>query len=167
MHKSYSPWLEIAIFVSAVILVVLLGYPQYKEKAEISKRYQVIVSSYSLQAAVENYAAYNDGKFPSDLAEVEKFYTPPANPYSNKPITLKDIQVFAYDLRSETNDSKGDSRNATLKGSPGGLAYGYFIAPADSLPSSYGIVGFDKTGKPLAEKLPSGEIKVFVLSSEE
>ena len=32
-----------------------------------------------------------------------------------------------------------------------------------SLPSAYGILGFDDKGIPLAEKLPSGETKVLVL----
>ncbi|MFA5032104.1 MAG: hypothetical protein WC614_03700 [bacterium] len=167
MKNKYSPYLEIGIFLSACLLVFLLAYPQYKEKIEIKQRYMITVSAYSLQAAVENYAAYNNGRFPKDLSEIEKFYTPPVNSYTQKPITTSDIQVFEYDLRTETSNFSSDGQNASLKGMIGGLAYGYYIAPADSFPSSYGIVGFDNTGKPLADKLPSGEIKVFVLNSEE
>ena len=163
MKKSYSPWLEILIVVLAGVLIWLLGYPQYEENIEINKRYQVRVNMHTLRAAIENYAAYNKGKFPRSSEEFKEFFSTPSNPYSNKSINPKDIIIFQFDSKEEPKEQSPDSKNGRIRGTAGGLAYGYFIAEEDSFPSAYGILGFDTQGRPLAEKLPSGETKVFVL----
>ncbi|MCK4352356.1 hypothetical protein KAW65_03000 [candidate division WOR-3 bacterium] len=158
------PLLEILIGVSICLLIWLLGYPQYKESASISKRYQARVNMYTLRAAIENYAAYNEGKFPVELKDFETFLTCPLNPYTGKPVEKGNIQIFQYDSKEEPKEQSPDSKNGRLHGGPGAMAYGYFIAPGDTLPIAYGVIGFDKSGKPLSEKTPSGKIKLFVLN---
>ena len=163
MKKRHFPWLEVLIGLSACSLLWLLGYPQYEEKASIAKRYQVRVNMYTLAAAIENYAAYNSGHFPTQVADFAEFFTPPINPYTHKPIGKDEIKIFQYDSRDESRDKSVDSKNGRLHGAPGTLAYGYFISPADTFPSAYGIVGFGQDGMPLADRLPSGEVELFIL----
>ncbi|MDI6840641.1 MAG: hypothetical protein QMD71_07330 [bacterium] len=163
MIKKRFPWLEFLIGVSACSLLWLLGYPQYEERATIAKRYQVRVNMYTLAAAIENYAAYNNGKFPTQLADFAEFFAPPINPYTHKPIGKEEIKIFQYESKDEPRAKSIESKNGRLRGAPGTLAYGYFITPEDTLPSAYGIVGFGQDGAPLADRLPSGEIEVFIL----
>ena len=164
MKKSKSsPWLEILIVVLIGALIWILGYPQYEEKDKINKRYQVRVNMYTLRKAIENYAAYNEGKFPNSPQDFKEFYTPPLNPYQKKSINPEDIVIFQYSSKEEPKNQSPDSQNGKIHGPPGGLAYGYFIAEEDTLPCAYGVLGFDDKGVPLAEKLPSGETKILVL----
>lgn len=164
MKKGQLWMLNILIVIAACALVWVLGYPQYQESVRISKRYQVNVNMYTLRAAVENYAAYNEGKFPTQLEDFESFFTYPINPYTNKTLNKANIQIFQYDVRGEAKERSPGSKNGRLRGAPGGLAYGYFIALGEEYPTAYGIVGFDEDGKPLAEKLPSGEVELFLLN---
>lgn len=163
MRKFRFPLVEILIVILAGVLIWLLGYPQYEEKARINQKYQVRVNMYTLRAAIENYAAYNEGRFPREIEEIRTFFEPPINPYKNKKIEVNDIKVFEYDSREGPKQQAPDSKNGRMRGEPGGLAYGYYIWPGDSIPDVYGIIGFDETGKPLAEKLPSGELRVFTI----
>ena len=152
--------LEIGISILTVILVWLIGYPQYIEKEEISKRYRVIVNMYALRAGVEKFAAYNHGKFPKSR---EEFHTPLINPYLNNSINAKDITIFRYSSKEETKNNAYNSKNGRMCGKPGALGYGYFICPEDTLACAYGIIGFDNYGIPFVEKLPSGKIQVLVI----
>lgn len=166
MKKLHLPWLEAIILILAVILVGILAYPQYQERDKINKRYRVVVNMHTLQLAIENYAAFNLGKFPTTPEEFKKFFTPPINPYQDKFITAEDVLIFQYDKEEEYKNQSSDSQNGRIHGEPGGLAYGYFIPEHDSIPSVYGILGFDETGATLSEKLPSGATKVLVLYYE-
>jgi len=157
------PKLELLIGIAACVLIWLLGYPQYREKVTMSKLYHVKVNAYTLRAAIEKYAAYNEGNFPVKVEEFGEFFTPLVNPYTNKPVTGSEIKVFQYDSRGESKEQSPTSENGRLRGAPGTLAYGVFIGPGDEYPSAYGIVGFGQDNTPIAEKLPSGEVKLFVL----
>lgn len=164
MRRSRFPVLELSILILVGALVWLLAYPQYKEQEEINKRYRVMVNMYTLRAAVENYAAYNEGKFPKLPEEFKPFFTPlPTNPYKNKLIDAENVVLFRYNTRDEPKESSPTSRNSRMCGDPGGLGYGYYIAAGDTVPSAYGIIGFDEKGLPLAEKRPSGEVHIFVI----
>lgn len=163
MKKFRLPVLEIVIVILAATLIWLLGYPQYKERDEISKRYRVMVNMYTLRAAIENYAAYNGGKFPKSPEDFKPFFIPPTNPYQNKLINAEDVLIFQYSAKDEPKETSVDSRNGRICGDPGGLAYGYYTNPGDTIPNAYGILGFDKNGVPLAEKQPSGRTQVFVI----
>jgi Tfp pilus assembly protein PilE len=163
MREFRFPWLELSIVILVGVLIYVLGYPQYKEMEEINKRYQVLVNMYTLRAAIENYAAYNEGKFPQKYEEFAKFFIPPKNPYKGEVIEAQDIKIFKYNEKDEHKAQTLDSKNGRMRGEPGGLGYGYFISPTDTTVVAYGIIGFDKNGQPLAEKLPSGKTKVYVL----
>ncbi len=163
MKKFHFPGLEILIVILVGTLIWLLGNPQYKAKEKINKRYLVRVNMYTLRMAIENYAAYNDGKFPKSLEDFKKFYIPPVNPYQGKSIIPEDITLFQYTSKKGPENQSPNSENGKIHGSPGGLAYGYFIPEEETLSSDYGILGFDDKGVPLAEKLPSGETEIFVL----
>ncbi len=152
--------LEIGISILAVILVWLIGYPQYIEKEEISKRYRVIVNMYTLRAAVENFAAYNHGKFPKSR---EVFHTLLIKYYLSHAIKTEDITIFRYSSKEEVKNNSYNSKNGRMCGKPGALGYGYFICPEDTLACAYGIIGFDHNGTPLVDKLPSGKMQVLVI----
>ncbi|MBI4722510.1 MAG: hypothetical protein HY769_05870 [Candidatus Stahlbacteria bacterium] len=160
MKRSRFPLLEIGITVLAVILVWLIGYPQYAEKRELSKRYRVIVNMYALRAGVENFAALNHGKFPKSIQELN---TPLINSYLNNSINAKDITIFRYSSKEEAKNNASNSKNGRMCGNPGGLGYGYFICPEYILACGYGIIGFDNYGIPLVEKLPSGKVQILVI----
>ena len=164
MKKFHFPWLEILIVILVGTLIWLLGNPQYKEKEKINKRYRVRVNMYTLRMAIENYAAYNEGKFPQSLQDFKEFYIPPVNPYQKKSINPEDIILFQYSSKKGPENQSPNSENGKIHGPSGGLAYGYFIPEEDTLSSAYGILGFDDKGVPLAEKFPSGETKIFVLN---
>jgi len=159
MKRIRFPLLEIGISILTLILVWLIGYPQYREKQEISKRYRVIVNMYTLRAGVEKFAAYNNGKFPKSIQE----FNTPLNPYLNNSINAKDITIFRYSSKEEAKNNASNSKNGRMCGKPGALGYGYFICPADTLACVYGIIGFDNYGLPIVEKLPSGKIQVLVI----
>jgi Tfp pilus assembly protein PilE len=165
MRRSGFPLLETSIVLSAIVLVWLLAYPQHKEGDRRAKRYEVMVNTYTLRAAIENYAAYNEGKFPMHHRDFKEFFTPLSNPYQARKIEAEDITVFEYKSRDEAKEHSVTSRNGRMSGEPGGLAYGYFAHPDDSTATvvAYGIIGFDDKGIPLAEKLPSGQTKLFVI----
>jgi Tfp pilus assembly protein PilE len=165
MKRSGFPLLETSIVISAIALIWLLGYPQHQEGDKRAKKYQVMVNMYTLRAAIENHAAYNEGRFPMHSQDFKEFFTPPANPYQDRKIEAEEITMFEYKSRDETKELSVTSRNGRMSGNPGGLAYGYFINPEDSIATvvAYGIIGFDDQGIPLAEKLPSGQTKLFVI----
>ncbi len=41
---------------------------------------------YKLKAAVEQYAAFHDGKYPTSIQQIEEFFEYPVNPYTGKPL---------------------------------------------------------------------------------
>jgi Tfp pilus assembly protein PilE len=78
-----------------------------------------------------------------------------------------DIQIFQYETSEGPKRVTPDSENGKLRGNPGTLAYGYYIAFGKKFPSAYGIVGFNEKGEPLAEASTAGGIKLVVLPNKE
>ena len=153
------PFLEICIGLAAIILICLLGFPQYKSIKIKNKRYVVRTNMYTVRAAVENFAAYHEGLFPAGIKEIEPFLEDslyPLNPYTNKPI--KCDAVFTYEEKDKM---------PSLKGKPGNFAYGCYIAPGREGPDGYVVIGFDEKGEPLCEQSPSGEITLIILRNSE
>jgi len=209
--------LNIAIIIGLVVLGYLVIYPQYAERMERSKKYDVWVNMHILQGAVEKYAAYHEGIYPTTLDTIIKYMEEePINPYTGKSlidrivrypgdtlgvgeyyvvhdtvvegdsfVVVEDtlgpgdvvpagdtvvfygIKVFEYESYDEPKGKTGDSKNATLRGPMGTLAYGYYDPSKKRLPISYGILGFDRKGMPLHEVKPNGEIELYVLYPEE
>jgi hypothetical protein len=211
------PGLELLIVICAGILVYILAHPQYDSVQENRRRYKLITNMYTLKAAVENYAAYNNGAFPTKPSQIKKFVSligqEIENPYTGKPLTFPvflysgdtlsrgdvfvrcdslkendslfvrydtlregyvlregescltnaDIKFFKYDFRDEAKETAKTSKNGGVRGAPGTLGYGYFVAPGDTIASAYGILGFDKNGEPIHEKNPAGVIELRVL----
>ncbi len=166
-----------------VVLVYLLGRPQYRASERRSNDYTVYSNMYTLKAAVEYYAAYNKGTFPVSASQIKEYISALdeniIDPYTKEEIrfpeititqdgdttiTEGDVTLFEYEFRDEPKEKSVDSRNGRLKSDPGGLAYGYFIPPGDSLARAYGIIGFDGDGKPIADRNPAGVIELRVLT---
>lgn len=180
--RRFPIW-EILMVILVVFLVYLLGKPQYMAAERTSNDYTVFSNMFTLRAAVENYAAYNAGAFPKSASQIEEYLSilgeKIVNPYTKEEIRFPeitvtpqgdtaiiegDVMIFQYEFREEPKERSVDSRNGRLKGKPGGLAYGYFIPPGDTVAGAYGIVGFDGDGKPIADKNPAGVIELRVLT---
>jgi Tfp pilus assembly protein PilE len=176
------PFLEILIVILVVLLVYLLGKPQYAAAERSANDYTVYSNMYTLKAAVENYAAYNTGAFPVSASQMQEYLSMLGkritNPYTNEEIhfpniiispegdttvTEGDVIIFAYEFREEPKETNEDSKNGRMRGMPGGLAYGYYIPPGDSVARAYGIIGFDGDGRPIADRNPAGVIELRVL----
>ena len=180
--RRFPIW-EILIVILVVILVYLLGKPQFTAAERTSNDYTVYSNMYTLKAAVENYAAYNKGVFPISAYQIEEYLSiigeKIVNPYTKKEIRFpeimissegdttiieSDVTIFTYEFRDEPKEKSEDSKNGRLKGIPGGLAYGYFIPPGDSVAKAYGIIGFNGDGRPIADKNPAGRIELKILT---
>jgi len=176
------PFLEILIVVLVILLVYLLGKPQYTAAKTRTNEYTVYSNMYTLKAAVENYAAYNVGAFPTIAFQMQEYLSilgkEIINPYTNEEIhfpeivispegdttvTEGDVIIFTYDFKEEPKETNEDSKNGRMRGMSGGLAYGYYIPPGDSVARTYGIIGFDGNGNPIADRNPSGVIELRVL----
>ncbi len=176
------PFLEILIVVFIGLLVYLLGRPQYAAAKRGANDYGVYSNMYTLRAAVENYAAYNLGAFPVSASQIQEYLSilgeKIKNPYTNEEIqfpdtivseegdtiiTEGDAIIFTYEFRDEPKETHENSKNGRMRGLPGGLAYGYYIPPGDSIAKVYGIIGFDGDGKPIADRNPAGVIELKVL----
>ncbi|MEA3431062.1 MAG: hypothetical protein U9R01_00050 [candidate division WOR-3 bacterium] len=178
------PFLEILIVILVILLVYLLGKPQYTAAKRSTNDYTVYSNMYTLKAAVENYAAYNVGTFPTTTFQIQEYLSilgkEIINPYTNEEIhfpeivispegdttvTEGDVIIFTYDFKEESKEINEDSKNGRMRGMSGGLAYGYYIPPGDSVARTYGIIGFDGNGNPIADRTPAGVIELRVLVS--
>jgi len=176
------PFLEMLIVILVILLVYLLGRPQYTAAKRRTNDYTVYSNMYTLKATVENYAAYNFGAFPVSASQIQEYLSilgeEIINPYTSEEIHFPDIMVseegstiitegdviiFTYEFRDEPKETHEDSKNGRMRGLAGGLAYGYYIPPGDSVARAYGIIGFDGDGKPIADRNPSGVIELRVL----
>ncbi len=176
------PFLGILIVILVVFLVYLLGKPQYIAAERNTNDYTVYSNMYTLKAAVEDYAACNTGAFPISASQIQEYLSELGekivNPFSKEEIrfpnivispegdttiTGGDVVIFTYEFRDEQKETHENSRNGKVRGKPGGLAYGYYIPPGDSVARTYGIIGFDGDGKPLADRNPAGVIELRVL----
>jgi len=219
MRRLRFPWLEILLAIAVCALIYIVGFPQYKDRELMNKRYKVRVNMYTLRAACEKYAAWNKGKFPASADDIGEFLEGKLiNPYTGKLMTVQtvdtliagytlgygdtlikcdtlskadtiivhcdtlvegdvlgegdilikhNIQIFQYETSDGPKKTTPDSENGRLRGSPGTLAYGYYVGFGEEFPSTYGIVGFDEKGEPLAESGTTGGIKLIVLSNKE
>jgi len=219
MRRFRFPWLEILLAVVFCALVYIVGFPQYKDRELVNKRYKVRVNMYTLRAACEKYAAWNGGKFPVSIDDIGEFLEGKlVNPYTGKFMTIQtvdtltagyilgygdtlikcdtlskadtiiihcdtlvegdvlgegdtlvknDIQIFQYEASDGPKKVTPNSENGRLRGSPGTLAYGYYVGFGEKFPTAYGIVGFDEKGEPLAESGTTGGVKLIVLSNKE
>lgn len=160
------PGIEIGIGFASIVLIWILGYPQYEALQEKNKRYAVMVNMYTIKAAVENYAAYNEGIFPKNLKEIEIYlenHTYPLNPYTNIP--MKCDTVLIYEDRDELKKVSPESKNGRIKGKPGNFAYGYVLEKENVI--AYGILGFDEEGRTIREKDPAGNVTIVVLTEND
>jgi len=79
----------------------------------------------------------------------------------------QEIQIFTYETSDGPKKIVPDSENGRLHGSPGTLAYGYYLGFGEKFSSAYGIVGFDEKGEPLIETITTGGVKLVVLNNKE
>lgn len=173
---------NVLIAVLFIILVFLLGRPQYILSRKMASNHAVYSNMHTLRAAAEKYAAYNEGVFPVSAEELKQYLSllgeEILNPFTNENIQFPiikispegdtiiqqgDVKIVTYQFRDQHKEQGEDSKNSRLRGRPGGLSYGYYIPPGDSLARAYGIVGFDEDGMPIADPNPAGGVIVRVL----
>ncbi len=163
------PFLEIAIVIAFAVLLYILIYPQYKTTKENNTIYDLETNLYTVKAAVERYIAYNEGRIPHNADEFLRYKLkeiPLVNPFTGQEITPNDFVYFKYDIPGENKSTEPKNTNGIQKGKPGQIGYGYFYLPEDTTKYiEYGLIVFDKDGKPLMEEniAGSGKLEVFVL----
>jgi len=95
MRRFRFPWLEILLVIAACVLIYIVGFPQYKDRELMNNRYQVRVNMYTLRAACEKYAAWNQGRFPTSIDSIAVFLEKELiNSYTGKPMTVKTVDTL-------------------------------------------------------------------------
>jgi len=95
MRRFRFPWLEILLVIAACALIYIVGFPQYKDRELMNNRYQVRVNIYTLRAACEKYAAWNQGRFPASIDSIAVFLEKELiNSYTGKPMTAQTVDTF-------------------------------------------------------------------------
>ena len=173
MRRKF-PILEIAIVVVAAALIYILERPQYEANKEEQQRLDAVHNLYTYKAAIEKYAAYNWGVYPSSADSIEPYLeggepstgTPgqdPTNPYTNEAATLDDILWGEYSTIGDNRDETATGPNGTQTGPPGGISVSWFTPPGETLAADYGLVTFGIDGTPVFFKDPSGTKRIIVI----
>jgi Tfp pilus assembly protein PilE len=167
MNRVTLRILDIFIIIAFFGLLYILIKPQYQNAKIMTKERKLQSNMYTVKAGIERYRAFNEGEIPFSLdkiyEQVEVFGVP-ANPYTQSKMKSFEIKRFLYDVPSQIESVDTNGYHAEKRGNPGEVMVGFFIpiASKDSIPKSYGIIGIDGKGKPLAIK--EGEkVRIVVL----
>ncbi len=153
MKKGLLWILDICIAVAFVLLMFIVIKPQYELAKINANRSKLQSSMFTVKAGMERYIAFHQGVKPTDLTEIYENIAAieiPINPYTNKEISIDDILVFKYDVPRDFEDTSPEGVNGKQSGEPGQIGIGFFTPlGTDSIPTKYGIIGFDENGNPL------------------
>lgn len=168
MKRAILRILDLLIIIAFFSLLYILIEPQYKQAKITAKRKKIQSNMFTVKAAIEKHRAFNEGQIPSEINKIYenvKTLELPVNPYTDKKMKSSDLSKFKYDIPSQIENTDTSGFNAEQRGKPGQISIGYFtpLTKKDTLPTGYGILGFDAHGKPLTIK--EGEkVRVFVLN---
>jgi len=165
--KGLVRFLNVIIVLAIILLVYMIVYPNCKDIQKGNKIEDVKTNMYILRVAVENYAAFNDGKYPLDLQSFRNFIdngTLPKNPYTLISMTEDEIINHIYGDPVAYEDNTIDGSNALLKGEPGSILYAIYPSPGDStFVVHYAFIGIAEDGKPITYVDPGQKKHIFLI----
>ncbi len=165
--KGLVRLLNVIIILAMILLVYMIVYPNYKSIAKGNKIEDVKTNMYRLQVAIENYAAFNNGRYPILLKDFREFIDKgslPENPYTQVSMTDDEVIKHIYDDPVAYENKDIDGPNAELKGEPGSIFYAIYRSPGDStFVVHYSIIGIAYDGKPIIYVDPGQKKHIFLL----
>ncbi len=167
MNRVTLRILDICIIIAFLGLLYILIEPQYQNAKINTKERKLQSNMYTVRAAIERYRAFNMGKIPFSLADIyEQIETfgVPVNPYTDNKMNSYELNKFMYDVPSQIESTDTSGYHGELRGNPGEIMIGFFatFAKKDTIPRNYGIIGFNREGKPLT--IEEGEkVRIVVL----
>jgi hypothetical protein len=145
----------------------MIVYPNYKTIQKENKLEDVKRNMYVIRAAVENYAAFNQGKFPLQFRQFEKYVdngSLPVNPYTQMEMTEDEIVSNIYSDPIAYEDNKSDGMNSQFTGEPGSIIYSVYRSPGDTtFVIHYSLVGINGDKKPVLYVDPGQKKYIFLL----
>jgi Tfp pilus assembly protein PilE len=167
MNRVVLRVLDIFIIIAFFGLLYILIEPQYQNAKVITKERKLQSNMFTIKAAIERYRAFNKGEIPfllSKIYEQVESLKVPVNPYTESKMELHEVNRFLYDVPSQIESTDTNGYHADKKGNPGEIMIGFFMpfTSKDTIPRSYGIIGFNAEGKPLT--IEEGEkVRIVVL----
>ncbi len=167
MNRVTLRVLDILIIIAFLGLLYILIEPQYRNAKIITKERKLQSNMYTAKAAIERYRAFNMGEIPfslDDIYEQIESLEVPVNPYTDSKMKSYELNKFLYDVPSQIESTDTSGYHGEKRGNPGEIMIGFFVtfAKEDTIPRNYGIIGFNKEGKPLT--IQEGEkVRIVVL----
>lgn len=159
--------LNVIILIALLFLVYMIVYPQYKATQIGNKVEDVKTNIYTLKVAVENFAAFNEGRFPLAFRDFKEYVNNgmlPVNPYTLVPMTDDEIIDHIYNDPVAYEDDSPDGVNSKLRGDPGVIFYCTYRSPGDTtFVSHYTLIGINEQGKPIIYLDPAKKKHIFLL----
>jgi hypothetical protein len=145
----------------------MIVYPNYRDIQRENKVADVKSNMYFLRMAIENYAAFNYGKYPLSYREFKPYLyngNLPVNPYTLMQMTDDEIIDRVYDDPIAYEDDSPDGPNGVLRGAAGLVYYSTYRSPGDStFVIHYALVGLNADGEPVKFIDPGQKKHVFLL----
>lgn len=167
MNRVILRVLDVLIIIAFLGLLYILIEPQYRNAEVVEKERRLQSNMYTVKAGIERYRAFNKGEIPFSLSKIYEQMESlevPVNPYTNSKMQLDELNRFLYDVPSQIESTDTSGYHADKRGNPGEIMVGFFtsLAREDTIPKSYGILGFNSEGKPLT--IEEGEkVRIVVL----
>jgi Tfp pilus assembly protein PilE len=166
--KGLVRLLNVFIFLAVLFLVYMIVYPNYRNIQRENKIADVKSNMYFLRMGIENYAAFNFGKYPLTYRDFKKYLNDEnlsKNPYTLVQMTDDEIIDRVYNDPVAYEDDTPDGENGTLSGEPGSIYYATYRSPGDStFVIHYALVGMDEKGEPIMFVDPGQKKHVFLLN---
>ncbi len=167
MNRRLLRILDVLIVIAFVFLLYIVIEPQFRQGKINTNRIKLQSNMFTVKAGLERYIAFHEGTYPSNIQRIYdnlKGIELPENPYTGEKMDISEFVQFKYDIPSEVEDDAVNGINGTQRGKPGQIGIGFFIPMGkDSIPTKFGIIGFDENGKPYTLKEGEKE-RVVVLS---
>lgn len=165
--KGLVRLLNVFIVLALLFLVYMIVYPKYMNIQRENRIADVKSNMYFLRMAIENYAAFNDGRYPLNYRQFKKYANDgnlPDNPYTLSQMTDDEIIDHIYDDPVGFEDDSPDGVNGKLRGEPGVIYYATYRSPGDStFVIHYALIGMNGKGKPITYKDPGQKDHIFLL----
>jgi Tfp pilus assembly protein PilE len=166
--KGLVRLLNVIIVLAVLFLVYMIVYPNYRNIQRENKIADVKSNMYFLRMAIENYAAFNFGKYPLAYREFKKYMNNgnlPNNPYTLVQMTDDEIIDHIYNDPVGFEDDSPDGVNGKLSGEPGAIYYAVYRSPGDStFVIHYALIGMDEKGEPILYVDPGQKKHIFLLN---
>lgn|GEM_PF-1084638 len=165
--KGLVRLLNVVIVLAIILLVSMIVYPNCKSIQKGNKIEDVKTNMYILRVAVENYAAFNDARYPLLLKNFRNFIDNgalPRNPYTQISMTEDEIVHHIYNDPVAYENNTIDGPNALLRGEPGSIFYALYPSPGDStFVVHYTFIGIGEDGKAITYVDPGQKKHIFLI----